>query len=183
MRIALAALCAMALAAATVFVAKTEQSITAQRAAVRAFDLHAREATDALAELRTAQQAYVAVGQGPDFWMSKVDATRQTIGTTLTMLWQSAASAGSKSALDEAAVPAVSDTRGDDLALRRTDEPENKPTEGVLPTRLIEPARSVAALKAAAELCTDIGRVNNLEELKALLGRSAELLEASGLVL
>jgi hypothetical protein len=291
MRIALAALCAIALAAAAVFVAKTEQSITAQRAAVRSFDLHAREATDALAELRTAQQAYVAVGQGPDFWMSKVDATRLTIGSTLTMLWQSAASAGSKSALDEAvaafadfgtvdrrireylsadaqlmaadiifteggeaaahaahgiekarleelvafdtleasrrkqaalaaggaaalvlltlvllalmpaaaapveaisigqtapveaSAPAVSDARGDDLVLRRIDQSENNPTEGVLPSRPIEPARSVAALKAAAELCTDIGRVNNLEDLKSLLGRSAELLDATGLVL
>jgi hypothetical protein len=292
MRIALAALCAMALAAATVFVVHTEQSITAQRAAVRAFDLHAREATDALAELRTAQQAYVAVGQGPEFWMSKVDATRQTIDSTLTTLQQSAASAGSKSALDEAvtvfadfsavdrrireylndraqlmasdiiftegreeaadaahavekarleelvafdtfeasrrkqaamaaggaaalvllvlvvlalmpavaapveaisigqttsaggATPAASDARGDDLLLRRFDKAENKPPpEAILPARPIEPSRSAAALKAAAELCTDIGRVADLEELRSLLGRAAELLDASGLIL
>lgn len=83
----------------------------------------------------------------------------------------------------EASTTAGSDARGDDLVLRPVEQAEVKPTEVILPTRPIEPSRSAVALKAAAELCTDIGRVADLEELRSLLGRAAELLDASGLVL
>jgi hypothetical protein len=39
------------------------------------------------------------------------------------------------------------------------------------------------ALLAAAQLCTDLGRVNDPEELTPLLARVADVLDASGLVL
>ena len=41
---------------------------------------------------------------------------------------------------------------------------------------------SSLALKAAAELCTDFGRMRDLGDLKTLLGRAARLMEANGLV-
>ena len=44
------------------------------------------------------------------------------------------------------------------------------------------PAPSVLALKAAADLCTEFGRIHDLAELKALLGRAARLMDANGLV-
>src|SRR5262249_32140483 len=44
------------------------------------------------------------------------------------------------------------------------------------------PAPSVLALKAAADLCTEFGRIHDLAELKTLLGRAARLMDASGLV-
>jgi hypothetical protein len=41
---------------------------------------------------------------------------------------------------------------------------------------------SSLALRAAAELCTEFGRMHDLADLKTLLGRAARLLDASGLV-
>ena len=37
-------------------------------------------------------------------------------------------------------------------------------------------------MKAAADLCTEFGRIHDLAELKTLLGRAARLMDASGLV-
>jgi hypothetical protein len=51
------------------------------------------------------------------------------------------------------------------------------------PVPPVEPQASAAFFKAVADLCTDIGRVSDLEQLRALLGRTAQLLDASGLVL
>src|SRR5207249_1290497 len=73
--------------------------------------------------------------------------------------------------------------RVDELLLRRNDQPEVRVPEPALPARPPEPGRSATALKTAAELCTDIGRVSDLDDLKSLLGRTADLLDASGLVL
>lgn len=292
MRIALALLGALAVVAAVMFVVTAEQSIAARRTTVGAFDLHAREAEDTLAELRIAQQAYVAAGQGLDFWTSKVDSTTRTIAGALTSLQQTATTAASKAALEDAAaamaefanvdrrirgylksdsqlmaadvvfteggettagaaraiekarveervtsdraeaalrkreamaaggagaflmlalvilavmpaaanaipdavvqtrpsetpVAVVAPSHADELVLRRDDRPDHRapePATAAAP-RPTESPRRAAALKAAAELCTDIGRVSDLEELQSLLGRAADVLEASGLVL
>ena len=37
-------------------------------------------------------------------------------------------------------------------------------------------------LRAASQLCTDLGRVSDVEELRGLVGRAAELMDASGLI-
>ena len=100
MRLILAAVCCIAGGAAVAFVLSSEQQIAERRASERVFDQRAREATDALADVRTAQQAYVAAGQGVAFWMSKVDATMETVANTLAMLQQSATIAASRAALD-----------------------------------------------------------------------------------
>jgi len=44
------------------------------------------------------------------------------------------------------------------------------------------PAAPFLALKAAAALCTEFGRIRDLAELKMLLGRAARVMDASGLV-
>jgi hypothetical protein len=46
----------------------------------------------------------------------------------------------------------------------------------------VSPAPSALALKAAADLCTDFGRIHDLAELKTLLGRAARVMDANGLV-
>src|SRR4029450_11846483 len=73
------------LVAAAVFLFRSEKDIDTMRSALRAFDLQARETTDALAELRAAQQAYVVGGQGVAFWVAKVattgDADRASVET------------------------------------------------------------------------------------------------------
>ena len=69
----------VAVGAAAFFLFQTEQQIASRRSTLRAFDLRAREATTVLADLRVAQQAYVAEGQGVDFWMPKVASLHESI--------------------------------------------------------------------------------------------------------
>ena len=92
----------VAVGAAAFFLFQTEQQIARLKSTLRAFDVRAREATTALADLRVAQQAYVAEGQGVDFWMPKVASLHQSITGTLAALRQSPVSGGASTALDEA---------------------------------------------------------------------------------
>jgi hypothetical protein len=102
-RWALVAVAWAALGAAGAFLHHSERQIAAAAARVRTSDLHAREATDALADLRAAEQAYVAAGQNGAFWMPKAAATRETVNDAMDALRQSVTSPAARSALDEAA--------------------------------------------------------------------------------
>ncbi|MGB7218718.1 MAG: hypothetical protein WBD07_07905 [Vicinamibacterales bacterium] len=102
-RLAAAAAAGIAFAAGAFFTISSERQIAAHRAAVRTFDLHAREASDELSDLRGAEQAYVAVGQGVGAWMPKVAQSLDAAARTIASLRQSATSVGGRSALDDAA--------------------------------------------------------------------------------
>ena len=54
---------------------------------------------------------------------------------------------------------------------------------GSEPATDARPRDAVPALRQAAALCTDLGRVNNVDELNTLLGRAADVMDASGLVI
>ena len=101
-RITVGLLALIALGLAAGFVIPTQQEVTRLTASVRAFDLHARETADALGELRVAQQAYVAAGQGVAFWMSKVATTAAVVRNGILALRPSAASGPARAALMEA---------------------------------------------------------------------------------
>ena len=275
----------VAVGAAAFFLFQTEQQIARLKSTLRAFDLRAREATTALADLRVAQQAYVAEGQGVDFWMPKVASLHESITGTLAVLRQSPLSREASTAVDEAVATVaefgnidrrtrdyitgdeklmaadvifteggeavanaarqietarLAEHQAADLAeavLRKQEslaagaaasfavlvvllliprprvEVEEPVTTGlsIAPTRAAAsvpttavPAKapkaapaapraqaletSVAtrhgiALKAAASLATDLGRVRDAEEMTRLLGRAATLMDASGVVI
>src|SRR6267378_416227 len=101
-RITVGLLALIALGLAAGFVIPTQQEVTRLTASVRAFDLHARETADALGELRVAQQAYVAAGQGVAFWMSKAATTAAVVRNGILALRPSAASGPARAALMEA---------------------------------------------------------------------------------
>src|SRR5262249_46530191 len=71
-----------------------------------------------------------------------------------------------------------------DLMLRQPERGEVA-AEQLAPMRSLDRSNqaTASALRAAAQLCTDLGRVNDPEELNTLLGRAADVLDASGLVL
>jgi hypothetical protein len=102
-RLAFGAAALVAIGAAAFFLFRSEQQTSAMKSTLRAFDVRTREATDALAELRVAQQAYVAEGQGVAFWMPKVTTLHEAVAATLAALRQAPVSSGTKTALDEAA--------------------------------------------------------------------------------
>jgi hypothetical protein len=284
-RLALSATAWIALGAATFVLFVTEQKITDRRAALRTFDLHAREAAVGLADARAGQQAYVAAGQSSGYWIPKVATTVQDVSATVDALRATAVSTSAGQALldassaitefgnidkrvrdylvaDESLMAsdvvfsegAVAAARAamqverarldehqavdaDEAVLRRNDAyamgvagglallilavlglarggrvPRETtgqaatakwetPAEGgeaetslsrIVPNLVTasappaEPARPAAAtadvLKIAADLCTEFGRLQDSGELKALLGRAARVMEASGLV-
>jgi hypothetical protein len=94
----------IALGAAGYFLFTSQQTIAASASAVRAVDQHAREAVDALADLRVGQQAYVASGQGVAFWMPKVAATTDAVNAAISGLRQSAISPEARTAVEEASL-------------------------------------------------------------------------------
>src|SRR5947207_2041394 len=112
-RLTVSAAAWIALGAATSFLIRSEQQLSARRVAVRAFDAHAREAVDALADARAAQQAYVAAGQGVAFWMPKVETLLGRTATVVEDLRSTSASAGGRMAVSDAA-KAISDFGGVD---------------------------------------------------------------------
>jgi hypothetical protein len=279
----------VAVGSAAFFLFQTEQQITTQRSTLRAFDLRARDATTVLADLRVAQQAYVAEGQGVDFWMPKVASLHESMTGTLAALRQSAVSGEASKALDEAVATVaefgnidrrtrdyitsdeklmaadvifseggeavanaarqietarLAEHQAADLAeaaLRKKEalaagaaasfavlvvlllmprprvEVEEPVTTGLsisptrastsaaasAPTTAVPPkapkatpaapraqalettvaTRHAIALKAAASLATDFGRVRDAEEMTRLLGRAATLMDASGVVI
>jgi hypothetical protein len=275
----------VAVGAAAFFLFQTEQQIARLKSTLRAFDVRAREATTTLADLRVAQQAYVAEGQGVDYWMPKVASLHESMTATLAALRQSPLSAAASTALDEAVATVaefgnvdrrtrdyitsdqklmaadvifseggeavanagrqieaarLAEYQAADLAeaaLRKKEalaagaaagfailvvlllmpRPRVEADEPVTTGLSIAPTRAAAtvpptsvpakapkaapaaaraqalettvatrhaiALKAAASLATDFGRVRDAEEMTRLLGRAATLMDASGVVI
>jgi hypothetical protein len=253
----------IAIGVAAFLLIRTEQQIGQRAASLRAFDQHAREASDALEEARVAQPGLVAAGQGEAFWMGKLTASTEALDAALAALRQ-AATPGARTAVDEATATAgefgnidrrvrdylasgqplmaadVIFTEGSDAAATAgrqvetarlaehqafdRDVAEMRRQQAIaiggaaavvalivlllIPVRrarIAEAALDVAALfpvgrsataapadttsptagelfRAAADLATDFGRVRDLEELTRILGRTAEVLDASGLM-
>jgi hypothetical protein len=260
-----------------VLLAQSELQLTSRRAAVRAFDLHAREAVDLFGELQAGQQAYAAVGQGVAYWMPKVESMAAGAEKMIGDLQQSPISAGTRAPLDRAAAALAdfidADTRArehirrhdslmasnvifsvgreaaraaaleieqarlaehqaydaEEAVTRRREllilagsaslmvlvvlllAPIPRGRETYMGVALEEaPATPAAAtplpstrapapgadapssstptsaaapvLAAAAQLCTDFGRVTDLTGLQGLIGRVADVMDASGLV-
>ncbi len=287
-RLTLSATAWIALGAAAFFLVTTEQKIADRRAALRTFDLHAREAAVALADARAGQQAYVAAGQSSSYWIPKVATIVQEVGGAIDTLRGAAISAAAAQALLDAsssiaefgnvdkrvrdylnadqslmasdivfsegsvaaarAAVQVESARlaehqafdADEATLRRLEayaigaasglsvlilailgfargstRPAGAAVESELdtsatpiadelplressmslgrmapkaeaakatPPAVQTPAPSAVALKAAADLCTEFGRIHDLAELKILLGRAARVMNANGLV-
>lgn len=102
-RLAIGSIALIAFGGSAFLLVNSEKQIADSRAGMRAFDLHARETRDVLADLRSAQQAYVAAGQGRDFWMPKVESSRETAVSKAAALRTEAVSTDAKVALDQAA--------------------------------------------------------------------------------
>src|ERR1044071_711109 len=101
-RVICGAIAWIVLVAAGISFYKSEKEIDAMRSAQRAFDQLSRETTDALAELRASQQAYVVGGQGVAFWVAKVVTTGDAVHASLATLAQSATSPVTRTALENA---------------------------------------------------------------------------------
>jgi hypothetical protein len=275
-RLTFVAVALIAIGSAAFFLIQSEKQISQRRTRLRAFDLQAREAAGVLADVRAAQQAYVAAGQGVTFWMPKVASLIDEAARSVDNLRASADSAPARESLLQAGATITEfgnvDRRARDYlksgqqlvaghvvfteggetaaqagrlieaarireyqalneseAVRRrwqayalggaglvsvivmallafivpqragaglasdASSGETSGADGELmlrdaPPRSADPAghvprQLVPALKAAAELCTELGRVSDLDDLRKLLVRAAGALDASGLII
>ena len=82
------------------FIWTTEARIRQDAATARDFDRRAVDATHAAVELRAAQQAYVAAGQGDDFWIKKVSAAAGQLASAVGALRVNAAAPRAQTALE-----------------------------------------------------------------------------------
>ncbi|HWW82610.1 MAG TPA: hypothetical protein VNZ26_03350, partial [Vicinamibacterales bacterium] len=92
----------IALVAAALVIFQTESRILASTASLRSIDRLAHEAADALVDARVAQEAYVAQGQGIDFWMPKNAVSAERAAAALAALDQAASSTVAHDALAQA---------------------------------------------------------------------------------
>jgi hypothetical protein len=255
----------------------SEQHIRLSDNPSRQFDAAARATSVGVAELRAAQEAYVAAGQGEDFWFARVSAIVQDLNGKLSTLKSLATAPAAVIAVDEAAgalqdfeqmdkrardyargrqLTLASDlvfTDGFDLtkkageaveravvaelttrdaeigglrsearalagaggdatvglllllpAGRRRQEPETVTASIAAPRPSVSaqtledlqdfgvvppppaptiPARAGVDLGGMAALCVDLARIQDTRALPALLGRAADILQASGIVL
>jgi hypothetical protein len=256
----------IAIGVAALLLVRTEQRIKSVADSARTFDQQARDAIDAFAEARVAQQAYVAAGQGIGFWMPKVTASSERADAALTAL-RSSASPQALAATDKAIESAkafaeieqrvreylkagqqlmagdvvfTEGTQAATTAMRQVETARQEEAQAVdatiamlrsqeaialgaaaavaglivlvlvfVPKAKIEPANTSLSItpartpaterlpapvpvapeptmtdtfKAAATLATDFGRVRDLDDLTRLLSRSADLMDASGLM-
>ncbi len=267
-RITSATLAWIGLIAASVFIFQSERTLSHGRTTVRAFDVKAREAAAALSDARAGQQAYVAVGQGVDFWMPKVAGHLEAAQAAVDQARTLAATADAREALMNAAshltelgnidkrardylrtgqplmagdvvfagggetaaeasrlveAARVAEQQAFDVAeatarrlamavgggaagfagllllliaftpLRARVEAQADPAAslGLLDytstsstaTLPDAPRASWPGLKAAAALCTEMGRVKDVQDLTTALGHAADAMDASGLVI
>jgi hypothetical protein len=85
-------------AAAAWFLVDIERQIASSRSTARVFEGQAHEAAVLVERLRSAQQAYVAEGQGTAFWMGKVTDAAGLLGQSLGALERSATADTSRAA-------------------------------------------------------------------------------------
>lgn len=269
-RLTLAATALIAFVVAAFLALDTDHRIAAARDSLRAFELNARDTANELLEIRAAQQAYIAAGQGTAFWMPKVASLIDEATPQLDQLRTSARSDSARTSLTEAAarltevgnvdrrvrdylrsgqtlmasdvvftegnetainaaqlVDTARDSErqqfdADEAALRRrqaaflggaigfgafamlalawarpeaapdvaSQEPAARSSLGDISMKPAPQRSSVASvprgsvpmLRASADVCVDIARATTAAELTQLLSRTADVVDASGIV-
>lgn len=101
-RIAIVALVVLAFGVAAWRLWETDRQRAAGEEALHAFETGARAAVVALADLRAAQQAYVAAGQGAEFWTARAASLYAAAGTKIAEIRRRPASREAGAALDAA---------------------------------------------------------------------------------
>jgi CHASE3 domain sensor protein len=102
-RLSLLVICLAAAGGAVFLLWSSSRTAANDRAAARAFADNARRTTVAIADLRAAQQSYVAIGQGEDFWFARVTAIKTEIDDRIAALRAGARAAETATELDLAA--------------------------------------------------------------------------------
>ena len=107
-----------ALAAGGLVIFDAEQNIRARQSADAAFDAQVQGVQAELVRLRSAQQAYVAEGQGPDYWLAQSADALANVDRELAALAVDASGEATRSAI-QAASGVLEDFRKLDVKIRQ----------------------------------------------------------------
>ncbi|MEQ1907707.1 MAG: hypothetical protein ABMA15_02745 [Vicinamibacterales bacterium] len=116
-RLSLCALAWIALGVAAAYVLHTQSQIAERRASLRAFEVSARDAADALHDVQAGQHAYVAAGQDAREWMTKVTTYLRTATSAVDTLKSTARSQAAATSLQDATA-AITEVNAIDRRLR-----------------------------------------------------------------
>jgi hypothetical protein len=101
-RLTVAVLFALSIGAAAWQYLRVERAVASERDHLQAFDREARAIAMAVADLRASQQAYVAAGQGAEYWTKRVGGIVESLGPQLADLRRRAESPEAGVRLDSA---------------------------------------------------------------------------------
>jgi hypothetical protein len=131
-----------------------DNTLAEERTSALATDREIGSITAALADFRAAQTAYLATGQGPEFWMDRADALYKDMEARLTRLRGSTADNGARDRYDQA-LAALSDLGGSDQRARQQVLSDQRFTASdVVFTEALEPTQ---------RLSTELGAARTLE--------------------
>src|SRR5215208_2579737 len=102
-RLSLLVICVAASSGAAFFLWSSTRDTVHETAAFRQFELNVRSARVSVEDLRGAQQSYVAVGQGEDFWFARADTLHKEITDQIGALRPLARAASTAAELETAA--------------------------------------------------------------------------------
>ncbi len=210
-QLAFGAAAVIAVAGAALFITSSEQRIAVTRTSQRAFDAVVRETTSSVAEFRgegvaTSMDALRAMARSGKARAALDEAAKADNFTEIAAILDhvNAARTAEQDAADAAEAAqrrleaialggaalvilisiAGAIVFGAPASAAHIEEPpaaesvpESAPAAGYMPSR---PAGPV--LRAASQLCTDFGRVSDVEELRTLVGRAADVMDASGAI-
>jgi hypothetical protein len=145
-----------------------DTTITNEHAVATATDRDLTGASIALAELRAAETAYLATGQGPQFWMQRADELYGQIERTLTRLRGSTLQADARDRYD-LALAALSDLSGIDKRAREqilTDE--RFTASDLIFTEALEPVQRLNTDLAGARAIEAQASASRIQQLTRL---------------
>lgn len=154
-RLTVAVLFALSVGAAAWQYLRAERALATHHNATAAFERDARAIGLTIADLRAAQQAYVATGQGTDYWTARVSASLVSLKARLAALRQQAESADAAGRIDAAIVALDDFSRMDRRAREYAGSGQRLLASDVIFADGIEMNQAIAA-----EL--DAGRVSEL---------------------
>jgi hypothetical protein len=156
-RVALGAAAWMALATAAFLIVQSERTQAIGRTSVETFDARVRDVSVALTDLRTAQQAFVAPGQGYGFWASKADEFFGTVESGVIELQQRAVTADGRRSLVDALAAMTELKSIGDRARTALNEDQPFSSADTVFTEGTETAKDFAAQLEAARLAERAG--------------------------
>lgn len=166
-RLAVAVLFALTCGAAAWQYLRVERAATSQTGAAGSFDRDARTLGASIVELRAAEQAYVAAGQGTDYWTARVQVILGSLRSRIASLRQQALSVEAVTRLDNARSALDDFARMDQRAREHATSDQRLLASDLIFADGFELTQAIAAEVEGARAAEDAARARAIGQLRA----------------